>query len=43
MITITKIDLAPIEIYQKLKDSKQINVDLKRRGKATTLDYAITP
>lgn len=32
-----------LEIYQKLKDSKQINVDLKRRGKATTLDYAITP
>lgn len=32
-----------LEIYQKLKDSKQINVDLKRRGKPTTLDYSITP
>lgn len=32
-----------LEIYQKLKDSKQINVDLKRRGKPTTLDYTVTP
>ena len=32
-----------LEVYQKLKDSKSINVDLKRRGKPVTLDYAITP
>lgn len=32
-----------LEVYQKLKDSKSINVDLKRRGKPVTLDYEITP
>lgn len=31
-----------LEIYTKLKDSKQVTVDLKRRGKPQTLDYAIT-
>lgn len=32
-----------LEIYTKLKDSKQVTVDLKRRGKPMTLDYNITP
>lgn len=32
-----------LEIYTKLKDAKSVNVDLKRRGKPMTLDYAITP
>jgi general secretion pathway protein C len=32
-----------LEIYTKLKDSKTVTVDLKRRGKPQTLDYAITP
>lgn len=32
-----------LEVYQKLKDSKSINVDLKRRGKPMTLEYGITP
>lgn len=32
-----------LEVYQKLKDSKSINVDLKRRGKPLTLEYGITP
>lgn len=32
-----------LELYQKLKDAKEINVDLKRRGKPVTLDYSITP
>ena len=32
-----------LEIYTKLKDSKSVTVDLKRRGKAMTLDYNITP
>lgn len=32
-----------LEIYSKLKDAKSVNVDLKRRGKPLTLDYAITP
>lgn len=32
-----------LEVYQKLKDSKAINVDLKRRGKPMTLEYGITP
>ncbi|MCC7073152.1 MAG: hypothetical protein IT383_17655 [Deltaproteobacteria bacterium] len=32
-----------LEIYTKLKDAKTVNVDLKRRGKPMTLDYAITP
>jgi general secretion pathway protein C len=31
-----------LEIYTKLKDSKQVTVDLKRRGKPQTLDYNIT-
>lgn len=31
-----------LEIYSKLKDSKQVTVDLKRRGKPQTLDYNIT-
>jgi len=30
-----------LEVYQKLKDSSSITVDVKRRGKAMTLDYAI--
>ena len=32
-----------LEIYTKLKDAKSVNVDLKRRGKPMTLDYAIAP
>ena len=32
-----------LEIYTKLKDAKQVNVDVKRRGKPMTLVYAITP
>jgi general secretion pathway protein C len=32
-----------LELYQKLKDTKQVTVDVKRRGKPTTLDYSITP
>ena len=32
-----------LEIYTKLKDAKSVNVDLKRRGKPLTLDYAVTP
>lgn len=32
-----------LEIYTKLKDSKQVTVDVKRRGKPTTLDYNIVP
>ncbi len=31
-----------LEIYGKLKDSKQVTVDMKRRGKPMTLDYNIT-
>jgi|GEM_PF-553375 len=31
-----------LEIYQKLKSSKSISVDIKRRGKPVTIDYAIT-
>lgn len=31
-----------LEIYGKLKDAKQVTVDLKRRGKPQTLDYSIT-
>ena len=31
-----------LEIYTKLKDTKQVTVDLKRRGKPQTLDYNIT-
>jgi general secretion pathway protein C len=34
---------AALEAYAQLKDSKSVSVDLKRRGKATTLRYAITP
>jgi general secretion pathway protein C len=30
-----------LEVYQKLKDSSHITVDIKRRGKAMTLDYTI--
>ena len=30
-----------LEVYQKLKDSSNITVDVKRRGKAMTLDYTI--
>jgi general secretion pathway protein C len=30
-----------LEIYGKLKDAKQVAVDLKRRGKPMSLDYAI--
>jgi general secretion pathway protein C len=30
-----------LEVYQKLKDSSNITVDIKRRGKAMTLDYTI--
>ena len=30
-----------LEVYQKLKDSSNITVDIKRRGKAQTLDYTI--
>lgn len=32
-----------LEVYTKLKDSKQVTVDIKRRGKPITLDYSITP
>jgi general secretion pathway protein C len=32
-----------LEIYQKLKDSKNVTLDLKRRGKPMTLEYGITP
>lgn len=31
-----------LEIYGKLKDAKQVTVDMKRRGKPQTLDYSIT-
>jgi len=37
---ITSPDKA-LEIYSKLKDAKQITVDLNRRGKPQTLDYSI--
>lgn len=30
-----------LEIYGKLKDAKQVSVDVKRRGKPMSLDYAI--
>jgi general secretion pathway protein C len=30
-----------LEVYQKLKDSANITVDIKRRGKGMTLDYTI--
>lgn len=30
-----------LEVYQKLKDSSNVTVDIKRRGKAMTLDYTI--
>ncbi len=30
-----------LEVYQKLKDSANVTVDLKRRGKPMTLDYTI--
>lgn len=39
---ITSPDKA-LEVYSKLKDSKHVTVDVKRRGKPTTLDYSITP
>jgi general secretion pathway protein C len=37
---ITSPDKA-LEIYQKLKDAKNVTVDLKRRGAAQTIDYTI--
>lgn len=39
---ITSPDKA-LEIYSKLKDAKGITVDLARRGKPQTLEYAIVP
>ena len=30
-----------LEIYQKLKDSSSITVDIQRRGRAMTMNYAI--
>jgi general secretion pathway protein C len=30
-----------LEVYQKLKDSSSVTVDIKRRGKPMSLDYAI--
>ena len=30
-----------LEVYQKLKESKNVSVDLKRRGKPKTLEYSI--
>lgn len=30
-----------LEVYQKLKDSSNVTVDIKRRGKTMTLDYTI--
>jgi general secretion pathway protein C len=30
-----------LEVYQKLKDSSNVTVDIKRRGKPMTLDYTI--
>jgi len=30
-----------LEVYQKLKDSSNVTVDVKRRGKSMTLDYTI--
>jgi len=30
-----------LEVYQKLKDASNVTVDVKRRGKPMTLDYAI--
>jgi len=32
-----------LEIYTKLKDSKQVTVDVIRRGKPETIDYRIVP
>lgn len=32
-----------LEIYQKLKDAKEITVDMKRRGKPVTLNYNVVP
>ena len=32
-----------LELYQKLKDGKEFSVDIKRRGKPVTLEYAIVP
>jgi general secretion pathway protein C len=32
-----------LEIYNKLKDSKQVTVDVIRRGKPETIDYRIVP
>jgi hypothetical protein len=32
-----------LEVYQKLKDAKDISVDLKRRGKPVSLNYNVVP
>lgn len=32
-----------LEIYSKLKDAKEISIDLKRRGKPLSMQYNITP
>jgi general secretion pathway protein C len=32
-----------LEVYQKLKDAKEISLDLKRRGKPMSLSYNIVP
>ena len=32
-----------LEVYQKMKDAKEITVDMKRRGKPVTLNYNIVP
>lgn len=32
-----------LEVYQKMKDAKEITVDLKRRGKPVSLSYQIVP
>lgn len=32
-----------LEVYQKLKDAREISVDLKRRGKPVSLSYQIVP
>ncbi|MCP4502036.1 MAG: hypothetical protein GY822_18925 [Deltaproteobacteria bacterium] len=31
-----------LEVYQKLKSSKSVSVDIKRRGKPVTIDYGIS-
>lgn len=32
-----------LEVYQKMKDAKEITVDMKRRGKPVTLNYNVVP